>query len=216
MIPIFVVHHAPLVERKTYLQKLLPYAEFVEKPMFSVPYVNDPELWKSRTEGLYGGEVPFREMRIGDLDCTNKHHHALTEASNLTTPSLILEDDAILMDGFYECLRDITRKKYEHLWDIAFVGGAFHHTVAPTISYEENNPFVTKGHPCGNTVCAYVIKPNVAALIGHDLYSNSTVLPIDFEFNFICKERKLRVCHYLPYVVAEGSSAGFYQGSQKR
>jgi len=219
MIPIYVIHHKPLEDRKNYISRILPYAEFVESPSYSVNLIPTRSDWKNRTDGLYSGEIPFRDLSYGDMDCTSKHYTALTEISNLISPGLILEDDAILLNGFYDCIKDVQQKKNSSMWDILFIGGAFPHTVAPSIysDFEEDMmPFIPKGHPCTNTVCSYIVKPDIAAAIAHHLYRYGAALPIDFEMNYICKELKLRVCHYLPYVVREGSSAGFYKGSQQR
>lgn len=224
MIPIYIIHHPPLVERKAYLSHALPFAQFIEKTELDICCEPDERAWKKRTEGMYGGEIPFRELAWGDYDCIEKHYAALTYTSNQTVPSLILEDDAILLEGFWECLHQVVQKENYNQWDVLFIGGAFPHTVAPskypTDKYpqleESFLPFVPKGHPCSNTVCSYIVKPEVAALLAHHIWTKGVVLPIDFEMNYMCKELDLKVCHYLPYVVQEGSSAGYYKGSQVR
>jgi len=216
MIPTYIIHHTPLKDRKEYLLRTLPWAQFIENSEYLISYHNDPTLWESRTSGLYSETIPSRVLSGGDMDCTTKHFEALTRISNLSVPGLILEDDAILLEGFWECLNETIQIKNSHLWDILFIGGAFPHTVAPTLSYDDKSPFVLKGHPCTNTVCSYIVKPKIATAIAHRLYKFGAALPIDFEFNYICRELGLMVCHYLPYVVQEGSSAGYYKGSQVR
>lgn len=216
MIPIYIIHHKPLADRKQYLQSVLPWAQYIESSEYELGQVGSPASWKQRTSGLYSEEIPYRQLSPGDIDCSTKHYEALTRISNLSVPGLILEDDAILLEGFWECLEEVVQEKNSNKCEVLFIGGAFPHTVAPTLHYDPESPFVLKGHPCSNTTCAYIVKPNVAAAIAHQLYKFGAVLPIDFEMNYIAKKLDLKVSHYLPYVVLEGSSAGYYRGSQSR
>lgn len=220
MLPIFVVHYDKLTDRYDYLKKNIPFAQFITEPQDNLEdtyfkYHNDPKLWKERTSGLYGGEVPFRELKHGDKACFHKHMEALTKAYIYNTLCLILEDDAVLKPNFWKCFEHIFRKDV-HLWDILFIGGAFHHTVAPTISMIEDSPIVLKGHPCSNTVSAYIVKPRAAIALTHFFSKNGFTLPVDFEYNYAIKELGLRPAHYLPYMTYEGSSAGIYKGTQTR
>jgi GR25 family glycosyltransferase involved in LPS biosynthesis len=219
MIPTYIIHHPPLASRKAYLSRVLPFARFIEETNFDICFEPDEREWKKRTKDLYEEEIPFRELAYGDKDCIEKHYAALTEISNLTVPGLILEDDAIILDGFWECLHRVVQKENYNQYDLLFIGGAFPHTVAPSIYPEhevEMAPFVPKGHPCSNTVCSYVVKPEIAAALSHHIWTKGAVLPIDFEINYICKQLNLKVCHFLPYVVLEGSSSGYYEKSQIR
>ena len=95
------------------------------------------------------------------------------------------------------------------------VGGAFDHSIYETLWGETDN-ILRKNHPATNTVCAYIIKPNIATLLSHKIYKNRVVLPIDFEYNHWFKELDLKVCHYVPYLFREGSSIGVFKGSQTR
>lgn len=217
MIPTYIIHHPPLVERKQYLQSVLPWAQFIESPTRTIKYEKNREFtWKIKLLDMYSGEIPYRELLAGDLDCTNKHYTALKEISNLSVPGLILEDDAILLEGFWKCLQEVVQEKNSSMWDVLFIGGAFPHTVAPTLHYDKNSPFVLKGNPCSNTACSYIVKPWAATALAHRLFRDGSTLPIDFEMNYLCSSLKLKVCHFLPYVVQEGSSAGYYQTSQQR
>lgn len=213
MIPTFIIHHKPLADRKVYLDRVLPDTMYITDDKIGPQYFNDSDIWMEKSSDMYGGVIPYRQLAMGDISCANKHYEALGIASQLTVPSLILEDDAIILDGFKQCMWEVIQKKNDSLFDILFIGGAFPHTIAPTIS--QNGSFIRKGHPNSNTVCSYVVKPDIAAEIAHRL-SKGITLPIDFEFNYICRELQLKVCHYLPYVIREGSSAGYYRGSQQR
>lgn len=214
MLPVFIIHHKPLAERKVYLDRVLPDAMYItDQNYIGLRYHNDSDIWMEKSSDMYEGVIPYRQLALGDISCANKHYEALGIASQLTVPSLILEDDAIILDGFNECLWEVIQKRNASLFDILFVGGAFPHTIAPTIS--QNGPFIRKGHPCTNTVCSYIVKPDIATAIAHRL-SKGITLPIDFEFNYILRELNLKVSHYLPYVIKEGSSAGYYGTSQQR
>lgn len=215
MLPIRIIHHPPLKQRKEYLlsQDFGGFAEFYEHSIYKPLYIPDPKEWGKKCDGLYESIPPYRELAIGDQDCVDKHYRALTDSSYLKQTSLILEDDAIILPNFWE-----TIKKFLSIpdrWDICILGGAFPHTVAPTVLVDEDYEYYLKGNPATNTACSYIVHPNVAALIAHDLFRGYT-LPIDYELNYIIQKRNLTCVHPFEYCVKEGSSAGYYQRSQIR
>lgn len=227
MIPTFVVHYDKLTDRKKNIQKVFNFAQFITEPQISdlkdaenhnfYKYRNSPELWKERTQDLYSEKIPFRELKPGDISCFLKHLKALELAQSYSTPSLILEDDAIPDINIWKAINESLLRHVAVSWDVLLIGGAFDHNITRTI-YEITNNIVVKNHPATNTVCAYMVKPEVATRILHKISSNKNgyVLPIDFEYNYIFKELRLRVAHYIPYPIREGSSSGFYKGTQER
>lgn len=211
---IFCIHHTPLTERKNYLlgSPINGYCRFVETYDHEMTYVKCETEWNKRSIGLYPELPQYRELKHGDIDCFNKHCHALNMISDYHPFGMIIEDDAIISDTFFEDVK----KAFKHYdsWDVLFVGGAFHHNIAETIG--ENEDLYYKGHPASNTTCAYIIKQLPAAKILMYFSLMGYVLPIDFEFNYIMQKLDLKVAHLKNYCVKEGSSIGVYKGSQVR
>ncbi len=225
MLPTFVVHYDKLTERKKNIQRVFNFARFITEPQISKVEDADlsfytyligksKELWKERTTGLYPEEIPYRELKTGDISCFLKHMKALEFAMDYEH-SLILEDDAIIDHNIWNCLYDLLRLKDYRYWDVLFIGGAFDHNIAKTL-YEVNDNIIVKDHPATNTVCSYIVKRHTAIAITKEIFQNGYVLPIDFEYNYIFKKLNLKVGHYVPYPIKEGSSTGFYKGTQER
>jgi GR25 family glycosyltransferase involved in LPS biosynthesis len=220
MLPVYCVHYSPLTERREYIQSSCvgKFCQFVsinqeEKKEYIYSLYNPSEkLWQKRCEGLYLEIPPFRELKIGDLGCSINHLIALSNACK-NEYSLIIEDDAIFDSDIWRPIKKLIAFNQGFFeWDVAIIGGAFNHTIAPTIVEAKDfggNRIILKGPPSTNTVCAYIIN-------GNALTENKMVLPIDFEYNYWFKELNFRVVHYVPYPIIEGSSRGYYKGIQQR
>lgn len=215
----YVIHYNKLTERKEYLQSKLPQAMFIDSYGQNdltieqeLSYNPDPHLWRKKCEGMYTEIPSFAKMTKGMISCTIGHRETLKLINKLKTSALVLEDDAILCHDFEYHFNNIHQYAKDIDWDIIFLGGAFPHTITKTI--RQYGPFLLKDHPASNTVCAYLIKPNIAGLIAAKL--ETFTLPVDFEVNYIMKEYNMNVWHVQPYLIREGTSAGFYKSSQER
>lgn len=218
MIPTYVVHHDKLTDRYNSIMNG-PFKNFIrlvtESDYFvKNRYIPDEEIWVHRCEGLYPKIPPYRELRHGDKECSDKHLSILLQGQHLPGPFLVLEDDAIPNYHPVDIFNGIEEILLNKHWDVAVIGGAFDHTIAPT-KWQDGN-FIGKGHPSTNTVCAYIIRPYIASSLLHSILTNGYTLPIDFEYNYWFKALNFRVVHYVPYLFTEGSSIGAFKGSQIR
>ena len=218
MIPVYIVHYDKLTDRYRSIMSG-PFANFANiitesSSIIRGCYKSNPEIWNERCKGLYDKIPPFRELKHGDIECSDKHMSALLEGQHLPGPFLVLEDDAIPNNHPIDIFRGIEEILFNKTWDVAIIGGAFDHTVAPTLWKEGN--FIRKGNPSTNTVCGYIIKPSAASLLLAQLFSCGYSLPIDFEYNYWFKVLNFKVVHYVPYLFTEGSSIGAFKGSQIR
>ena len=227
MLPAYCVHYPPLTERREYIQsscvgkicQFISVDQEAKKEAIYGLYNPSEELWKSRCVGLYPEIPPFRELKIGDLGCSTNHIMALDNARK-NEYSLIIDDDAIFDSDIWGPIKKLLAFNQGFFnWDVAIIGGAFDHTVAPTIVEAKDfggNRIILKGSPSTNTVCGYIIGGNAACFLYNMLLENKMVLPIDFEYNYWFKELNFKVVHYVPYPIIEGSSQGFYKGQQTR
>lgn len=222
----YIIHYPKLIDRKTYLEGVcqnIKWCSFTTKDSLSEEqvlkfYSSCPATWEERTEGMYDGQVPFRELKPGDISCTANHILAWKDfiENDNNELGLFFEDDVILSENFYEKLDKII--EMAPLFDVLFLGGGFQHTVAPTISTKliKDYTFILKGHPSSNCVCSYVLNKDTARIMVEFFETNKSVLPIDFEVNYILKKINAVVFHIMPMICKEGSSIGQYASIQTR
>jgi GR25 family glycosyltransferase involved in LPS biosynthesis len=219
MTPIFIVHYYKLSNRREYLQERLPSAHFVTRysPEYLVDkqlssYKPDEDKWTLKCSNMYGDIPEFKQMSTGMISCTIAHREILRWVADNLESAIILEDDAILGAGVtHKVISDAVETAPDH--DVLFLGGAFQHTVAPSKGLIIR-PWILKGHPASNTVCAYAVTNMAARKIVDGL--EEFTLPIDFELNHIMQKEDMRVWHHIPYLIREGSSLGIYNSSQER
>lgn len=222
MIPTYVIHYDKLTERREYLEKMLPHAKFVTEfgqdklgqSWFDNCYFEDKARWHRQCEGLYRESPPFNKLTKGMISCGIGHIETWKRVADGGIPCIILEDDAILCNNFEEEYDKVAVNisKLNGNWDVIFIGGAFPHDICKTLAKKES--LHLKDHPASNTVCGYIISPSAAELLYEKSYPFT--LPIDFAMNYWMKKLCMKVWHVVPYIIREGTSAGFYQSSQVR
>lgn len=216
----YVVHYPKLTDRKSYIESIgLSDLEWIstwnredfEDIKLAKKYICCPDLWNRKLSNYYRSKADFRALKAGDIACAENHIEAWRRISQTET-SLILEDDAIFCDFFDEVFNRTILDSPN--FDVLFVGGAFYHEdVAKTIS--RIGCFYEKAHPATNTICAYVLTPKAATRLCKIAESGYT-LPIDFEMNYWFDVLDFKVYHAVPYLIREGTSAGFYRTCQVR
>lgn len=220
MIPIYIIHYYKLHSRREYLKNILQ-GHFVTRycpEMLSheekQSYKADPELWKVRCEDMYQEIPPFSPLKEGMVSCSIGHREVLKHISRNHDQAIILEDDAILNGNIADVnsTLNVLINTAPKNWDVLFLGGAFPHTVAPSKGFMY--PWICKGHPASNTVCAYAVTKKSAGKLAESL--EAFTLPIDFEFNYAMKKNDMSAWHLHPYFFLEGSSRGIYKTSQDR
>lgn len=227
MINTYIIHYDKLTERKEYLYPLVRNAFWItatNKDNLSTKiknefYIENKEWWQNRCNFInYQNPPTYRILGCGEISCAVNHFKAWEKfhKEDDNEYGLFLEDDIILYDNFYDRLNSIIVNAPE--FDIMFLGGGYHHSIAPTVSNVEKNgvSYIYKGHPSTNCVCSYVIKKELAKNITKFYSDNQFVLPIDYEMNYILKILDSKILHIDPPLCTEGSAIGKYQSCQSR
>ena len=222
MIPIYVNHYKPLIDRKKYLEQALktavnvewvtePEASQITEKMENDWYLPCEETWRLKCKDYYK-VPPFRKLKKTDISCSLGHVVAWQEFIDTNKPiALFLEDDAILCDEFYDVLCNTCSSLPADL-DVLFIGGGFSHEIAKTKSAVGN--FHLKDNPSTNCLCSYLMTRSAAERILKVI--KPFTLPIDFEANYLFDELKFNVYHHVPYFVKEGTAIGMYKSTQTR
>ena len=157
MIPVYCAHHAPLKDRRRYIESspVGGFCNFVttneteEKHALYKMYDPCPDLWAQRCKNLYKEIPPYREMKIGDLGCSFNHLKCLIRISSRNfNYSLVIEDDAIFTENFWQAVEETLEYMDLKECDIGIIGGAFDHTISPTVSEyttDSKNKIIHKG-----------------------------------------------------------------------
>ncbi len=214
-----IIHYPKLTDRKEYIEsQKLQDVEWMSKwnrEDFALQppekYIPCPKLWHRKLSDYYKTKSDFRLLKPGDLACAENHIETWKTIADTDT-GLVLEDDVIFCDFFNEIF-DQTILDCPN-FDVLFVGGGFYHEdVAQTT--QQIGSFYQKSHPSTNTVCAYVLSRRAAQKLCKIAESGYT-LPIDFEMNYWFDILDFDVYHHIPYLIREGTSAGYYKTCQQR
>jgi GR25 family glycosyltransferase involved in LPS biosynthesis len=213
MIPIYVVHHPKLTERKKYLDSLGLNLRYVSNNESIAKYNPSPEIWKEKTNDY--GNFEYRELNMADISCISNHIGIYKQIRNTSEIpfSLVLEDDVIyerqnikndILNIYYDIPDDC---------DVLFLGGSFPHERLKTLKIENGN-YHLKLPPNTNCSFSYMVSNRVAYLLATNM--QEFTLPIDFELNYWFKKLNLNIYHYIPYILREGSACGKYTSSVKK
>lgn len=221
MIPTYVIHYAPLTERRDYLEPLLQGAHWVTDvtnqenltdELSQEWYLPDADIWKKRCAGYYEETPPFRVQKPGDICCSIGHMTAWENFINSDEPyGLFLEDDIVLCNDFQNLLASILQHSPPQM-NVLFIGGGFDHTIAPTTAIRGN--YHLKGSPSSNCACSYILTKNSATQLLDNM--KPFTVSIDFEMNYWFDKLNLNVFHHVPYIALEGTAIGKYQSTQTR
>jgi GR25 family glycosyltransferase involved in LPS biosynthesis len=166
---IFVVHYKKLVARRQALEQRLREegleAQFVDQ--------YDRDTITSEDRRLFDNGIDWlrfrRRMAPVQVAISLSHALCFREAADLPTPTLVLEDDALLAQGFAQglarCLADLSSG-----WDLLFLGDGcgFHIPQAMQVAGKSVHPKGREATPWGGagaTRCtdSYVMTPRAAA-----------------------------------------------------
>lgn len=220
MLPIYIIHYTPLVERRLYLEEVLPNAEWITDvtnkenltdKMTQEWYHPDQDAWREKCTGYYAEVPPFKIQEPGHICCSLGHIDAWQTFLNSEEPlALFLEDDIVLFDNFLDNLYDVSSYAPKTM-DALFIGGGFHHTIAKTKRVYGN--YHLKDNPATNCLCSYILTRQCAEKILRNI--KPFTVPIDFELNYWFDKLNLNVFHHLPYIAIEGTSLGRYKSVQR-
>lgn len=220
MTPIFVNHYPPLVERKKYLSPLLtdafwitePTKENIDDEIKDEWYLDSKSEWNKKCNPFNVGNS-YRRLSDGSISCSLGHIKSWESFLNTKKPyGVFLEDDVVFdCDDFPSKVEGVLGDSPEDM-DVLFIGGGFEHNEVAKTSMVKNSNFHLKNSPNTNCACSYILTKNSAEKLLATC--KPFTLPIDFELNYLFFKLDLKVYHYIPYFVREGSKTGNYDSIQ--
>lgn len=221
---IFVVHYKKLVARRQALEQRLREegleAQFVDQYDRDTITPEDRRLFDNGIDWLRFR----RRMAPVQVAISLSHAWCFREAADLPTPTLVLEDDALLAQGFAQglarCLADLSSG-----WDLLFLGDGcgFHIPQAMQVAGKSVHPKGREATPWGGagaTRCtdSYVMTPRAAAELRDEFFTSGREVdqPIDWWMNDAIRRRALDVSWAEPTLVTQGSQTALYGSSYSR
>jgi GR25 family glycosyltransferase involved in LPS biosynthesis len=141
-IPIYIIHYKKLIDRRRYLDKALRdegftninWIDHIDRDTMTTEQKNmykyDEDKWYSLNSTWKEFRSKPRQLSQGEIACTVSHIFIYKEIIDKEIPyALIFEDDAILLDSFYERLYKVFEELKEQNFDICYLGDAFGWTI---------------------------------------------------------------------------------------
>lgn len=211
----FVVHYKKLGHRRKSLTIQLEAARI---PAVFVDHI-DRDSIVEHDLGMFDRRRKYwlfgRRIRPVDMAITLSHLHCLQLARERAEASLILEDDAILAEGFSGSLSQC-HGQLPAGWDLCFLGDGcgFHipeNQRQPGIFVYEKGHGPTDWGGAGATRCtdSYLVTPAAAnRILEHaSCLKHSVRLPYDWWLNDVIRLLGLRVYWAEPTMVTQGSQS---------
>ena len=197
MVKIYIAHYTPLKERKhnivRYLEKTnITDYEFVET--YDREMLTDADIAK------------FSNVNLAEISLFMKHVEIFRKQTDDIV--VVLEDDAILVDGFKEKLEAYLHEMESMKWDVAFTGECcnLHAKSKPGRIFYEST--ASRG------TCMYILNHNVNRKL-HAIFENEphVYYAIDHWFNQMYKKHALNYFWSEPTLVCQGSEVGTYSST---
>lgn len=221
---IFVVHYKKLVARRQALEQRLMEeglsADFVDQ--------YDRETITKSDRRLFDNGIQWlrlrRRMSAVQVAISLSHAWCFQRAAEFSTPTLVLEDDALLSEGFARALEGCLRDLPQH-WDLLFLGDGcgFHIPSDMQCAGRLVHPKGREATPWGGagaTRCtdSYVMTPRAAAALRDEFFDSRRKIdqPIDWWMNDAIRTRSLEVFWAEPTIVSQGSQSDLYGSSYTR
>jgi GR25 family glycosyltransferase involved in LPS biosynthesis len=204
---IYICHYPPLTERKKYLDDVIPklgipfdfYSNFNRENIknYDNKFSSSQDILKHK--GWSGSSL----IMSSSIKATTLEHAKIYEEiiKNNYDYSIILEDDAILIDDFKEQLIKMVNNLPED-WDVVYFssgcGGR------PILRDRNGTNLVKMQERTSWTANGYLINNQTAKKFINFIYP--IALPIDFELSFIQKHLQMNVYWAVNPLVYEGSN----------
>jgi GR25 family glycosyltransferase involved in LPS biosynthesis len=228
---IYIVHWNQLKDRKKYLTEQLSiyeplWVDFYDRNTITDDIINkyyskDKDLWYNRVVNLYKDAPEYRDLKISEICNSLSHIYAINDmCKNDKQYGLILEDDVILKDNFFQKF-DYYFDNTPEDFDIIFLGTSFSTQILDSVGFDNDKPaihikpnvYVYEKHRNPKTRCvdAYVINKSACERLTSIMDNIS--LPFDFDLAYFIKELNLKVYWWEPGLVYQGSQSGRYGSS---
>lgn len=228
---IYIIHWKELIDRKNYLsEKLKDYnvnwIDFFDRNTITENQINsiykkDQNTWKKRVINLYNDPPIYRDLKISEICNSLSHIYALDHMiENNIEYGLILEDDVILKNNFFEDF-DKYYNQTPNDFDMIFLGTSFSTSILDSVGFDNDKPPIIINNdtlvyekfrnPKTRTVDAYILKKSTCEKLKNII--NEISLPYDFDLAFFIKELNLKVYWWEPGLIYQGSQNGQYRSS---
>jgi GR25 family glycosyltransferase involved in LPS biosynthesis len=202
MIKIYITHYTPLVDRKNNIIKQLNYYN-IENFEFVTEYDRE------NLENILLNK--FINLKMAEISLFMKHiktyENIINDNDNDNEYFLILEDDVILCDNFYNNLL-LYLKQLPSNYDILCIGNGCNMHAKNTDN--NNNIYVADSIRCTDS---YFISKQYAQILLNNFYSDKIInLPVDHWINYVYNNN----CSFYwaePTIVYQGSESGFFKSS---
>jgi len=212
---VFVIHYKKLTERKAAILQQFQKHKITD---FEFVEIDRNELQKQSSQDLSLFEPGYSNQQIA---ITLSHMYAYKQIAAKYDRALILEDDAILSDGFTESL-NLYCSQLPSSYDMLFIGDGcgFHIPKADQVSGKhvyEKGLYPTSWGGNGATRCtdSYVVSRQCAVklCIYLRILPYKIQLPIDWWLNTAARDTRLNVYWAEPTIVTQGTESGIYNVS---
>lgn len=209
---VFVLHYSFLTERKSFMLKQLNDHNITDYEFIELFDIKDiEEIYKKR----------FDKISIGSASLSLKHYHVYELIANQYNEALILEDDAILCDGFMDKLK-LYLTQVPKFYDMIFLGDGCNLHIPK--EYQIDNLYVYKkdlypsiwgGEGCSRCTDSYIVSNKCAKKLTYLLNKMEEQIrdPNDFLLNILARWAKLNVYWVEPTIVTQGSVNGLFNQS---
>jgi GR25 family glycosyltransferase involved in LPS biosynthesis len=185
---IFIIHYKKLIERRNYLSNkfkdkdLIFIDEYdrdtIDNNIVRKYYNNNKFLWEERTSSVYREKYTYRDLKMSEI-CNYLSHIKALELiiENNFTNALILEDDVILKENFFEEFDKIFMDTPTD-FDIIFLGSSYTVDILENVGIDTSNPIVIVSdkrvykkynHPKTRTVDSYIITNECAKKLKEEI-----------------------------------------------
>lgn len=204
----YILNYAPLTDRAAWMDTQLKLA-----------YFENYEFYKEDTDysfyNYYNESLAERHSRVtsktyvprrlskAEFDLIRKHQQVLINGyASKAEWILVLEDDALLKDGY--CYKSLLNKidNAPKDCDIIIAGGPFDHSLC-TYS-DQATDYLLANHPATNTSSSIIYRRDSIPMVAVSL--QRAQLPLDWELNFIYKNNNLKVWHMFPYLFSQNKN----------
>lgn len=229
---IYICHYPPLVDRKKYLDSILPSLNIPYE--YSTKYTTydvDYEKYFSKSKKDLEFKNSFSSIVCYNFNLTTALKALCLEHINvynkINTENLdfgiILEDDAIFVENFHLKLQETIDNLPKENWDVIYITNGCDNRSDYLEKGRKQNPtinnFVKMAIPYAWTGGGYIIKRETAKLFKDNIYP--IVFPPDFELNYLQNRFNSNVYWLEQPIIYEGSnivskSKHKYQSSVQR
>jgi GR25 family glycosyltransferase involved in LPS biosynthesis len=193
---VYVVHYLPLADRLVFMDKQLKRLGIEYKLITDEPddnqYHDDPEVRRKKLSSF--NNFNDKPLTKAEKSLIWKHQIFMNYAAQSNRPSLVLEDDAILLDNFVPTVNSFLDLAD---WDVIFPGSGCNLRV-------QGKGLIRMPHPASKCTDSYIVTPDAA----RKLSIADVHLQIDWELAYQMMVNNLNVYWYEPPIVRQGSQDG--------